>query len=402
MSLINRIKAFFTSPKGRLIGLWLSYFFYWGSLAPFVPYVSLYYETIGLAGTQIGALNSVRAIVSFVSAIAIAFLSDVLRRRKLVLVLCIFGMIATLIAFPYMASFVTLLPIIAFYSAFQAPAIAILDQDTLSTLENPRNFSKVRVGGSFGWGTIIFFAGLLLDRPGTSLTIIFTLHIILLLVLLLLVAFTPKTVPASDGQKASLKDVITLFRHPGFGLWMGIIFMFGMAEASLINFLFLHIRDIGGSASLMGLAMTFAILGEIIGFNLAKRVQGRVGSRRMIVLSLAFRTVWYVLISLNRVALLVLPIQILGGISFSLIEAGSVAYVNERAPQRIGTTAQGIRSSILLRLSAAVGSLVAGSLYQRSGSARMYLIMAGVSAFSLFLAALLRRTERRRESGTAA
>jgi predicted MFS family arabinose efflux permease len=398
MSLTNRIKDFFASPKGRLSGLWLSYFLYWGSIAPFIPYVGLYYESVGLSGTQIGTLNSVRALVSFVSAIAIAFLTDLLRRRKLIFVLCIIGMIAALFIFPFALSFATLIPIIALYSAFQAPAIAILDQDTLSTLENPRNYSKVRVGGSYGWGIIIFFAGLIIDRPGIPLTIIFALHIFFLLFLLALVAFTPKTDTVSTTEKASLKDIVDLFRHPGFSLWMGVIFLFGMAEASLINFLFLHIRNIGGSASLMGLAMTFAILGEIIGFNFARRLQGRIGSRRMIVYAFAIRTIWYIFIGLNHIPLLVLPIQILGGGSFSLIEAGSVAYVNERSPQRIGTTAQGVRSSILLRLSAAIGSLFAGAIYQRSGSARMYLIMAIVSAASFILAAILRNIEHRRES----
>ena len=398
MPLINRIKDYFASPKGRLSGLWLSYFLYWGSVAPFIPYVGLYYESVGLSGTQIGTLNSVRALVSFISAIAIAFLTDLLRRRKLIFVLCIIGMIAALFIFPFALSFATLIPIIALYSAFQAPAIAILDQDTLSTLENPRNYSKVRVGGSYGWGIIIFFAGLIIDRPGMPLTIIFALHIFFLLFLLALVAFTPKTDTVSTTEKASLKDIGDLFRRPGFTLWMGVIFLFGMAEASLINFLFLHIRNIGGSASLMGLAMTFAILGEIIGFNFARRLQGRIGSRRMIVYAFAIRTIWYIFIALNHIPLLVLPIQILGGGSFSLIEAGSVAYVNERSPQRIGTTAQGVRSSILLRLSAAIGSLFAGAIYQRSGSARVYLIMAIVSAASFILAAILRNVERRREA----
>jgi len=402
MSIIKRITTYFKKPTGRIVGLWLSYFLYWGSIAPFIPYVSIYYDSIGLTGTQIGALSSVRSIVSFASAIAIAFLSDVLRRRKLVFVLCILGMIISLFIFPFMVSFITLLPIIALYSAFQAPAIAILDQDTLSSLENPRNYSKVRVGGSYGWGIVIFFSGLLIDNPAIPLNIIFALHIFFLLVLLQLVAFLSKTEPQDEKlEKATFKDVITLFRIPSFPIWMSVIFLFGMAEASLINFLFLHIRDIGGSASLMGIAMTFAILGEIIGFNVAKRLQGRIGSRRMIVYAFALRTVWYLLISLNQIPLLVLPIQILAGGSFSLIEAGSVAYVNERSPRRIGTTAQGIRSSILLRLSAAIGSLFAGALYQRSGSARMYLIMAVFSACSFILAALLRSMDRRREAADA-
>ena len=76
MSLITRIKIIFHDPKGRTAGLWWTYFFYWGSLAPFIPYVGLYYESVGLTGTQIGQLGSVRSIISFASAILLAFLSD--------------------------------------------------------------------------------------------------------------------------------------------------------------------------------------------------------------------------------------------------------------------------------------------------------------------------------------
>jgi oligosaccharide:H+ symporter len=400
MSLVARIQAYFSTPKGRVIGLWWTYFIYWGALAPFVPYVSLYYESIGLTGTQIGQMSAVRSIISFISAILLAFLSDTLRKRKRILLLCIFGMIFAMFLFPRMMSFVTLLPIVALYSVFQAPSIAIIDENTLRALENPRDYSKVRVGGSFGWGILIFFAGLLIDRPGVPLNIIFTLHILLILPLIILLILQPESQPTPDpeGKKASFNDVLDLLRYPGFALWMGVIFLFGASEASLINFLFLHVRDIGGSNTLMGITMTFAILGEIIGFNIAKRLQGRVGSRQMIVIAIAIRTLWFLLIALNKVPLLVLPIQILGGGSFSLIEAGSVAYVNERTPRRIGTTAQGIRSAIFLRLSSVIGSLVAGALYQNSGSGVMYGVMAAFSSITLILAFFLRRTERRREA----
>jgi len=399
MSLSTRIKACIVSPAGRRINLWLSFFLFWGAIASFIPYLSLYYENIGLTGTQIGTLNSVRAALSFISAIAIAFLSDVLRRRKLVFILTIFGMIVLLAIFPLMASFITILPIIALYSALQTPNIAILDQETLSILKNPRDYSKIRVGGSFGVGVITLLTGLIVDRPGVPLSIIFTLHIILLLILLVLIIFLPDTQHQSkQGKIPSMKDIADLFRIPGFALWLGIIFLFGLGDAAMINFLFLHIRSIGGNASLMGLATAFSIAGEIAGYYLAQRVQRRVGSRRMIIVAFMFRTLWFVLIALNRIPLLILPIQTLNGISFSLVGAGSVAYVNERAPAHIGTTAQGVRSAILIRLSGVVGSLFAGVIYQRSGSARMYLILGGLSAFSLVLAAVLRHAERRREA----
>ena len=402
--IFQRIKAFFHTPRGILAGLWGAYFLYWGSLAPIVPFMGLYYASIGLSGSQIGQLGGVRSMVSFVSAIALAFLSDVLRRRKLILIICILGMIATAFVLPSLLSFATLLPVIALYSVFLSPAIAILDEATLRALNNPRDYSKVRVGGSYGWGIIVLIAGIIMDLPAVPLSIIFPLHIFFLVLLLALVLYLPevKDIGTAKAKGASFSDVWALLRRPGFALWMGIIFLFGATEASVINFLFLHIQNLGGSALLMGAAMTFAIFGEIVGFTVAKRVQHKVGSRRMIVISFALRAVWFIAVALIKQPFIMLPIQVLGGFGFALIESGSVAYVNERAPQRIGTTAQAVRSAILIRLSTAVGSLICGALYQIYGSAVMYAIMAVVTLFSLILAFILRTVERKSGSGAAA
>ncbi|MDO9546621.1 MAG: MFS transporter [Pelolinea sp.] len=402
-SLTSRLTAFFRTPRGTLAGLWGAYFLYWGSLAPVVPFLGLYYESIGLSGSQIGQLGGLRSIISFVSAIALAFLSDVLRRRKLILIICILGMIAALLIYPSMLTFATLLPVVALYSIFLSPAIAILDEATLRALNNPRDYSKVRVGGSYGWGIIVFAAGLIIAIPAVPLAIMFPLHIFFLVLLLALVLFLPevKQIGTSEAKKASFADVWALLRRPGFALWMGIIFLFGVTEASVINFLFLHIKGIGGSAVIMGAAMTIAIVGEIAGFMVAKRVQHKVGSRRMIVISFALRIVWFAAVVFIKHPLLILPVQVLGGAGFAMIESGSVAYVNERSPHRIGTTAQAIRSAVLIRFSTAVGALISGPLYQIYGSATMYAIMGIASAISLVFALILRSVERKSGSGAA-
>jgi len=396
----GKLQSYFRTQRGSIVGLWAAYFLYWGSIAPFVPYLGLYLESVQLSGNQIGQLGSLRALVSFFSAIALAFLSDVLRRRKLILLICVVGMIAALILFPYMASFATLLPVVVLYSIFQSPAIAILDEDTLRALENPRDYSMVRMGGSLGWGIMVFLAGLILNRPDAPLSVMFSLHIVLLLPLLGLIIFLPaahQNTP-KETEKARFSDILDLMRFPGFALWMGIIFLFGLTEASMINFLFLHIKSLGGNSIVMGLAMVMAIVGEIAGFAVAKRLQGRIGSRRMMVISFVFRLVWFILMALIRQPAVILPVLMLSGGSFAMIEAGSVAYVNERAPRKIGTTAQGVRSAILIRLSMAVGSLLAGWLYQDFGSGVMYGAMGAFSAASLVLAIRLRAADRRREA----
>jgi len=400
INLSAQTKAFFRTPRGTRAGLWGAYFLYWASLAPFIPYVSLYYESINLTGTQIGQLGSIRSLVSFASSILLAFLSDFLRRRKLILRVCVLGMTAALLIYPHAASFVTLIPIVVLYSVFLSPTNAILDETTLESLDDPRNFSKVRMGGSVGWGILVFITGWLLDNTAVSLTIIFSLHIILLILLFAFSWLLPEggRAPGKKTEKVSIKDVWEMLRLPAFLPWMGILFLWGVGDSSIINFLFLHIKHLGGSASLMGAVMSTAILGEIIGFAAAKRIQHKVGTRTMMILSFAVLCVWLITASYIKQPALFLFFMVIAGTGFTLMLTGSVAYVNQRAPKKIGTTAQAIRGAIQMGLGSGVGALISGALYQAYGSAALYRIMGGFAFIGFLLALLLRSVERSREN----
>ena len=202
-------------------------------------------------------------------------------------------------------------------------------------------------------------------------------------------------------KKASLKDVWEMLRLPAFLPWMGIIFLWGVAVSSIVNFSFLHIKHIGGGTSLMGTAMSVSILGEIAGFAAAKRIQHKVGSRMMMVIAFATHIIWFTAVSLIKQPASIFFYQALGGAGFSLLHAGSVAYVDLRAPGRIGTTAQAVRSAIQFGLGGGVGALISGAIYQAYGSAALYRVMAVISLIAFSLALLLRSIERSRAKSAA-
>jgi len=398
-----QIKDFFRTQRGIRIGLWVRYFLYWASLAPFIPFLGLYYESINLRGVQIGQLGSLRSLVFLAGSILLAFLSDFLRRRILILRICILGMIAALLIYPHTVSFAALIFIVTLYSIFVSPTNAILTETTLNALDNPRDYGKMRMGGSIGWGILVLITGLLLDDPTFNITIIFYLHIFFLILLLIFTWFLPETdrAPGATAGKVSFKDVWEMLRLPAYLPWMGIIFLWGVVQSSIVNFLFLHIKHLGGSPSLMGAVLSFAILGEIVGFAAAKRIQHKVGSRRMIILAFALRFIWFIAVSLIKQPVLIIFFQIIGGPSYSLIHAGSVTYVNQRAPVRIGTTAQALRSAIQFGLGSASGALISGAVYQAYGSAALYRTMAFISLGAFLLGLLLRSMERSRGKSAA-
>jgi len=145
---ITRLRAYFASQKGKRASLWLTFFLFWGGAAAVLPFISVYYESVNLSGSQIGQLNSIPLFVTLISSVAFGFLSDVSKRNKLLLRICAVGMIAALFLFPQAQTFTAFLPIVLTYSIFQAPFNPILDKTTLVAMEKPEMYGKVRAGGS--------------------------------------------------------------------------------------------------------------------------------------------------------------------------------------------------------------------------------------------------------------
>jgi len=400
----SKLRTFLASPRGARAGLTAAHFVYWSALAP-ITYLSLYFEGIGLTGSQLGSMTAVRSIISFVFSIALAFLSDIFRKHKRVLAVCVAGMIATLLIIPRFSAYLPLLGITSLYTLFLSPIPSILDESTLRAVENPRDFSRIRGGGSIGWGLSIFLVGAILGLPGVTNFAIFPMHIILLVIFLALIPLINlpelKNADGSAVEKPTLADLRALVRLPRFMLWIGLAALWGFTESSVMSFFYQHIASIGGPPYMMGLSLGMAILGEIITFFLAKRVQGKIGSRRMMVYAFVLRFFWFVMLATFKNPYLALPFQLLGGGSFSLVAAARVPYVNERAPRKIGTTAQALRSAAILRLAIAFGAPINGWLYETRGSAYMYAAMAVVSVAALVLGLLLRRYDRRMEARNA-
>jgi MFS transporter, PPP family, 3-phenylpropionic acid transporter len=213
-NLLARVRQYVNTPGGARISMWISFFVFWGGTAAFLPYISVYYESVGLRGAQIGQLNSIPYFIALFSSIIFGFLSDVFRRHKLMLAVCTIGMIAVLFVFPLASTFLALLPIVLMFSILQAPCIPLMDQTTLSSLDNPANYGKVRAGGSIGWGIMVLATGFLIDQLDLGLPVIFYINIAFYSLFLMLIAFqpNPRRKSADEHQRASLSKILELFK----------------------------------------------------------------------------------------------------------------------------------------------------------------------------------------------
>jgi predicted MFS family arabinose efflux permease len=75
---------------------------------------------------------------------------------------------------------------------------------------------------------------------------------------------------------------------------------------------------------------------------------------------------------------MILPVQLLHGLTFSLTWAAGVSYARQIAPAGMSATAQGLFSGTFFGLGGSVGALMGGILYQTVGSALMFRYVAMV------------------------
>jgi len=396
--LIKRIRKFAEGPGGKRMGMWLSFFIYWGGAAAILPYMSVYFESIGLRGGQIGQLNSIPYFITLVSSVTFAFISDVLKKHLAVLRLCVVGLIIILFIFPSISGFAAFVPVVLLYSIFSAPANPILDQTTLAVLDNPEKYGTIRAGGSIGWGIMALITGFLIDNLGIGLPVIFYINITFLVIFFGLTFFMeePKMGLDEELENPSLRDLGTMFKLPGFLVFLLIIVVWGIGEASIQNFMFLHIKGLGGSSTLMGFALSVSLIGEILAFSFADRIQARLGHFKMILAAFLVLFAWLVGLSLIRNPNAIPIFQVFGGAGFALMQSGSVAYVNERAPKGLGTTAQALRGGVYAGLGVGFGAVISGFIYERAGSVLLYRNMAVFVFIGFVFSTLVYFRERKR------
>ena len=397
-SLLTRAKEYLHTPPGRQLSMWMAFFVFWCGAAAYLPYISVYYESVNLKGGQIGQLNSIPYFVSFFSSIIFAFLSDVTRRHKLVLTLCVLGITGVLFIYPSARTFAAFVPIVLTYSLLHAPINPILDETTLASLEKPELYGKIRVGGSIGWGIMVLVTGYLIDHLGLGLPIIFYIYIFFNFIFLINIAIMPtiRRHSSAPAKPVSPIRIWEMIKQPGFMLFMLVIIIWGIGESCISNFLFLHIKSLGGSSTLMGIALSVSLIGEILTFTYAHKIQARFGPHKMVLAAFVVLFTWLTGLSLIRDPNAIPFFQIFGGAGFALLQSGSVAYVDQRAPREIGTTAQAVRGALYFGFGAGVGAIISGMIYESSGSVVLFRTMSFISVAGFLFGIVAYLIERRR------
>jgi MFS family permease len=371
-----------TASQPSLVWSKAFYFCFYAAGAALMPFLVLYYESLGLSGRQIGFLAGISPLVSLVGAPLWGGLADITRRHKLIWTLTIAGAITMALVLSQVTFFLLLIPVVVVYALFASPIIPLADNAVMALLgERKDQYGRQRIWGAVGWGIAAPFIGYLIETRGLHWS--FWGYAGIMFVGLLIVQKIPFR--QTSIQVPFWRGARTLLSNRSWLLFLLLVFFGGAGQAGIHNYLFLYMNELGASKTMMGVALTVATISELPMFFYSDRLLARWSAKGLFI----FGTIMYVVralaLSYIHMPWMILITQLFHGLTFSAMWVAGVSYADEIAPPGLGATAQGLLSGVFMGISAATGAILGGILYQDFGGAIMYRTMAIAVAVSVLI-----------------
>jgi MFS transporter, PPP family, 3-phenylpropionic acid transporter len=363
------------------------YFLYYAAAAALVPFLVVYYQELGLQGTQIGLLAGMPPLLSLVSAPVWGAVSDTTKRHKLWLLVAIGGSIFLALALPVSHAFVWLIPVVMLFSFFSSPIMPLVDNTTMSLLgDQKERYGRIRLWGAIGWGVAAPIVGWLIESSGVMWS--FWSYAGLMGVGLLVAVRIPVRKHVGATPHSSMRIFLT---SPYWFIFLVVIFCGGMALSMISNFLFIYLRELGANKVTLGLTLTCATLSELPIMFYSSHLLRRWNAQQLMRVALLFYAVRALAYSFILAPWVALLIQLLHGPSFSLMWVAGISYADKIAPRGLEATAQGLFSGAMLGVGLTAGAFLGGLLYEHIGLVNMFRVTALIALIGMVFMLLVEK-----------
>lgn len=354
-----------------------------------LPFLSLWYSSIGFAAESIALVNGATPIARFLSNFIIPPLADRHGNTARLLALCGGGMtLAALCAGLVQPTYVLVFLCIVLSAFGQGPMIALTDSIVLREArrrvvagERPLDYGVVRGAGSLSVLALMavggWFVGLF---PPDAM--IFVIAGVMALATVGVILLAPKDTRATDGATAPLREKIARPRVVALVVMAAALIQ--ASHAVVYTFGSIAFRAQGHGDFAIGLLWAIGVATEIAFFVGSNRFGG---ARRAYGLLIAGALVailrWLIMASTASTALVVFA-QALHAFSFAATHLGSIFALTHLVGETRRAQAQGWISGANA-LTTALVSVLSGPLWNAYGL-HAYLFMCGVAASGLALA----------------
>jgi MFS transporter, PPP family, 3-phenylpropionic acid transporter len=355
-----------------------------GSIGILFPYLVLYLSSIGLTGTQIGVILGIMPLASFLVQPLWGFISDLYHLQRKALVLACFGLAGTSALFGLTTDFrllIVLSLLIAITRAPISPLGTALALDHLERNAGRATFGALRLWGSIGFAVTSLAIGALFVE--TAVWVIIPAYSITLFLLGLVVL----TLPDSEihGEVNWREGATLLSRDPVLARFLFGCLLVGMTMGIVNNYLAVYMDDINAAGWMIGVAFSLSAIMEVPLMARAPSFLARWGMRLVLVGGAAVLPVRWLLYTVIREPILVIPTQVLHSIAVMALLVVGVIYVDQRLTASWRATGQGLYSAALHGVGPSIGLFSAGIIYDRAGITPVWLACAVLSTIGVMI-----------------
>lgn len=366
-------------PFFRLAAL---YFAYYGFVGAYMPFFALYLAWLGFTPAEIGSLLAVGQITRVIAPNVLAWWADRrghsigLMRVSLVLaVLSFCGVFVT-------TSYAGLVVVLTVHSIFAAAAMPLVESLTLGHLRGQYGrYGRIRLWGSIGFIVAVLVIGWALDRLAMD-----NLLWMILLPLSGAAVFALVLHPAAPHAQREGESILAVVRRPEVIAMLAAGFLMSVAHGPLYVFYSIYLDGAGYSKTAVGALWSLGVIAEIIVFLAMPHWLARFTPRAILLASFGLASIRFLMIGwgVESLSILILA-QIMHAASFGSFHAAALAVINEWFQGRRHVRGQALFSSLVYGAGSAVGSLMAGGLWQSVGPQWTYSAASLAAACGLLL-----------------
>lgn len=363
-------------------------FLYFGLLAIFIPFLPVYLADQGLRPAQIGFIIGTGGFVTLITQPLWGMISDKTRTIRKVLLLLIF--FSSVIGyFLYDSSSYLQLILFAMLLYFFLMPIDPLTESLNFTMAEKSGISygSIRTYGALGYAVISLITGYVMSYFGAnSLAFLFAG----IGLISFIVSWMMPDAPVS-GKPVTLSSLKHFFSNKETLLFLLLVFICAVPARMNDTFLGVYIRELGGSAKLVGLTWFLAAGSEIVVFALSFWWLRKGKEIIIISFAAAFFFIRYFVSAWITDPQLLAYLQIMQLLTFPIFYSAAIQYLYRIVPVEWRATGQTVLALLFFGVSGIIASYIGGAIYGAYGGKTLYLFISSISFIGMVFALVLYR-----------
>lgn len=366
--------------QGARLSAW--YFGYFAFIGAFLPYFSLYLQSISLSVERIALLMSLGQLMRLIAPLLWSWVArEGASRVRLVVGSNLMASASFLIVF-LTKDFYGLLIGLIVMQLFWSASLPVVEALTLGHLAaHPERYGRIRLWGSVGFIVAVLGVGLLLDvAPMNSL--LWVSWALLLGTLWSSLGLVDAPIPirvASESMRLVLRQ-----RKVVYLLAAG--FLMTAAHGALYVFYSIYLLAQGYSTIVIGCLWTLGVVSEIVVFLKMPQLLRHLGLRVLLLVSFGIAVLRFAMIGwgVDVLALLILA-QIMHAASFGAHHATTMAALNQWFSPMQQAHGQALYGSVAYGAGGLIGALLAGRLWASVGPELSFGAASAIAFIGLLL-----------------